>query len=260
MTVTLSYKSQGAATGSPVVILHGLLGASSNWRSIARQLCGEYRVFTLDLRNHGESPHVDAMSYPAMAADVIAFLDQHGLDTATIIGHSMGGKTAMRLALDAPERVTQLVVVDIAPTLSRHDHVPWLRAMADMDLHRVKKRSDAEHLLESAVPDAAMRGFLLQNLTSSAAGFTWRVNLEAIEKSLPALLDFPVDANTRPFTGPTLFVRGAQSDYVAEKDQAAIHALFPRAQMVTIEDAGHWVHAEQPGRFLESLKKHLAKA
>jgi len=254
MSVTLSYKSQGSA-GPPVVILHGLLGSSSNWRSIARRLAEQHRVFTPDLRNHGESPHVDDMSYPAMAGDVRAFLDEHAIDAATVIGHSMGGKTAMRLALDAPHRVDRLVVVDIAPTLSDHDHLPWLRAMASLDVSRITRRADAEGMLEAAVPDAAMRRFLLQNLASTAGGFAWRINLEAIESNLPALLDFPVDADVQPFTGSALFVRGAQSDYLPPKDETAVRALFPRARIVTIEDAGHWVHAQQPARFLEALDK-----
>lgn len=253
MTVSLSYKSQGAAADPPMVILHGLLGSSSNWRSIARRLAERHRVFTLDLPNHGESPHVDTMSYPAMAEDVRDFLDHQDIDAATLIGHSMGGKTAMRLALDAPQRVERLVVVDIAPTRSRHDHLPWLRAMARLDLSRVSRRSDAESLLEMAIPDAAMRSFLLQNLASTANGFAWRINLEAIQNSLPALLDFPVPTPARPFAGPALFLRGAQSDYVSAKDEARIRALFPRAEIITIEGAGHWVHAEQPERFLDAL-------
>jgi len=252
MSVSLSYKSQGAA-GSPVVILHGLLGSSSNWRSVARRLAERHRVFALDLPNHGESPHVDSMGYPAMAADVAAFLDEQHLACATLIGHSMGGKTAMRLALDRPERVERLVVVDIAPTVSHHDHLPWLDAMAALDLGRVERRADADRLLAQAIGDAAMRQFLLQNLVSTPHGFDWRVNLAAIASSLPALLDFPLDAGTRAFDGPALFLRGAQSDYVLQKDEAAIRVLFPRADIVTIEDAGHWVHAEQPERFLAAL-------
>jgi esterase len=252
MSVRLSYKSQGAA-GPPVLILHGLLGSSSNWRSIARRLAKRHRVFALDMPNHGESPHVDTMSYPAMAGDVIAFLDDHDIPTATLIGHSMGGKAAMRVALDAPARVDRLVVVDIAPSVSRRDHLPWLRAMDALDLTRVSRRADAENGLVEAIPDAAMRLFLLQNLVSTANGFAWRINLRAIENSLPALLDFPLDTATQAFGGAALFLRGAQSDYVSQEDETAIRALFPRAEIVTIEGAGHWVHAEQPARFLAAL-------
>jgi len=256
MPVTLSYKSQGTAHGPPFVILHGLLGSSSNWRSIARRLAARHRVFTLDLPNHGDSPHVDAMSYGCMADDVCEFLDVHGIDTATVIGHSMGGKTAMRLALDAPRRIERLVVVDIAPTVSRHDHVPWLRAMADLDLGRVTRRADADAGLAASIPDTAMRQFLLQNLVNSDGGFAWRINLAGIESSLPALLDFPLGPRTRPFSGPALFLRGAHSDYVAPEDEARIRALFPRAEILTIEGAGHWIHAEQPERFLAALGEH----
>jgi pimeloyl-ACP methyl ester carboxylesterase len=161
----------------------------------------------------------------------------------------------MRLALDAPRRVERLVVVDVAPTASAHDHLPWLRAMAGLDLTRVTRRADADRLLESSVPDAAMRQFLLQNLVNSNGAFAWRINLPAIERSLPALLDFPVSARDEPYTGRCLFVRGAQSDYVQAKDEAAIRWLFPGAEIITIEGAGHWVHAEQPARFLEALER-----
>ncbi len=256
MSVALSYKSHGEAAGTPVVILHGLLGSSGNWRSIARRLAEQHRVFALDLRNHGESPHLDSMSYPAMADDVRAFLDTHDIDAATIIGHSMGGKVAMRLALDAPQRVERLVVVDIAPGVSHHDHLPWLRAMASLDLGRVRRRSDADAMLAAAVPDAAMRQFLLQNLAATPGGFVWRINLAAIENNLPALLDFPLDADVQPFRRPALFVRGAQSDYVLPEDEAIIRTLFPHAGIITIEGAGHWVHAEQPARFLAALDEH----
>ncbi len=254
MTVTLSCESLGAA-GPPLVILHGLLGSSSNWRSIARRLAERHRVFALDLRNHGDSPHVDHMSYPAMADDVRAFLASHDIDSATIIGHSMGGKAAMRLALDHPGRVDRLVVVDIAPSVSEQDHVPVLDAMSSLDTTRVKRRADAEHMLEAAIPDAGMRQFVLQNLTSSADGFRWRVNLDAIRNSLPALLDFPLDADEAPFTGATLFVRGALSNYVSDSDLPVIRRLFPRAEIVTIEGAGHWLHAEQPARFLAAIER-----
>ncbi len=252
MSVSLSYRSLGAA-GPAVVILHGLLGSSSNWRSVARRLAERHRVFTLDLPNHGESPHVDAMSYAAMAGDVAAFLDDHDIATATLMGHSMGGKAAMRLALDAPARVDRLVVVDIAPSVSRHDHLPWLRAMDALDLARVSRRADADSMLTDAIPDAAMRQFLLQNLVSTANGFAWRINLTAIENSLPALLDFPLGTATQTFGGIALFLRGAQSDYVLPKDEPLIRSLFPRAQIVTIEGAGHWPHAQQPARFLAAL-------
>jgi pimeloyl-ACP methyl ester carboxylesterase len=252
MAVALNYRSEGTA-GPFVVILHGLLGSSGNWRSIARSLGETHRVYSLDLRNHGASPHVDTMTYQDMADDVRGFLDERGIDAATVIGHSMGGKTAMVLALDAPERVQRLVVVDIAPTVSHQDHGPTLTAMTALDLRRIGRRADAEAMLEASIPDAAMRMFVLQNLASSPEGFAWRINLAGIAASMPALLDFPVDPATQPYTGPTRFLRGANSDYVRPADEATIRALFPHAEIVTIEGAGHWVHAEQPARFLEAL-------
>ena len=252
----MSYTSQGAADGPPVVILHGLLGSSSNWRSIARRLAERHTVYSLDLRNHGDSPHAESMSYAQMADDVRAFLDDRGIERAILIGHSMGGKTAMRLALTQPERVERLVVVDIAPTRSEHDHLPVLDVMAGLDVARIERRADAERLLEPHIADAGLRMFVLQNLVSGAQGLRWRVNLDAIIDAMPELLEFPVDGETRPFTGDTLFVRGARSDYIRAQDEAAIEALFPNAEIVTVADAGHWVHAEQPARFLEALGVH----
>ena len=252
MAVALSSRSQGAA-GPPVVILHGLLGSGSNWRSIARRLAQTHRVYTPDLRNHGDSPHADGMSYPAMAEDLRAFLDGQGLDAATLIGHSMGGKVAMRLALETPARVQRLVVVDIAPTVSQHDHLPVLSAMASLDLGRVRRRADADALLAGTLPDAGLRQFVLQNLASTPSGFAWRVNLAAIEAGMADLLDFPVEPDAPPYPGPAQFIRGGLSDYVTPADEVVIRELFPRAEIVTIEGAGHWVHAEQPARFLAAL-------
>ena len=256
MRVPLSYTSQGSAAGPPVVILHGLLGSSSNWRSIARRLGEQHTVYALDLRNHGDSPHADSMSYAEMADDVHAFLDDRAIERAILIGHSMGGKVAMRLALSEPRRVARLVVVDIAPTRSEHDHLPVLDVMARLDLAHIERRADAERLLEPLIEDAGLRMFVLQNLASDAHGFRWRVNLEAIAAAMPELLEFPLDSDTRAFTGETLFVRGAHSDYIRAQDQGAIEALFPNAEIVTVADAGHWVHAEQPARFLEALGLH----
>lgn len=252
MGVPLSFKTEGSA-GPPLLILHGLLGSASNWRTIARRLSTHHRVYTLDLRNHGQSPHADTMTYPEMAGDVLDFLDREGMDAATLLGHSMGGKTAMTLALGAPERVRALVVVDIAPSVSRHDHVPVLEAMAGLDLSRVARRADADAMLAARIPDAGMRMFVLQNLASGAEGFAWRINLPAIEASMPALLDFPLGPDASPYPGPTRFVRGAASDYIEPDDEPVIRTWFPAARIVTVPDAGHWVHADQPEGFLAAL-------
>ena len=252
MSISLSYKSQGT-TGAVIIILHGLFGSGGNWRSVARSLSESHLVYTLDLRNHGDSPHTDTMSYPTMAADVRAFMDAENIDAATVIGHSMGGKTAMRLALESPERVARLVVVDIAPVVSPTDHLPALRAMTALNLEGVTTRSEADRRLATELPDAGLRMFLLQNLRSHPAGFQWRLNLRAIESSLESLLDFPDPDTNWQYPGPTAIVRGELSDYVLPEHHDVIRALFPLSEIITIEGAGHWLHAEQPDRFLGVL-------
>jgi esterase len=257
MAVPLSFKSEGHGS-SALIILHGLFGSGTNWRSVSRRLAGDYRVFSVDLRNHGDSPHTDTMSYPEMADDVRALMDDQGLDAAVVLGHSMGGKTAMRLALESPERVARLMVVDIVPTPSREDHGPVIDAMTALDLAAVGSRGDADSRLAAALPDPGLRQFLLQNLRSGPGGFSWRINLPAIRSSLPKLLDFPGGDAPWRYPGPTWVLRGEHSGYVLPEHQGAIHALFPRAQMVTIKGAGHWPHAEQPARFGEALARALA--
>lgn len=256
MSVTLSVDSRGER-GPVVVVLHGLLGSSTNWRGVARTLAEHARVFCLDARNHGASPHAPGMSYADMADDVRAFMDASGLERAALVGHSMGGKTAMRLALESPERVERLVVVDIAPVSSPSDHLPLLDAMARLDPAAIGSRGEADRALEPAVPDAGVRQFVLQNLVRDSRGFAWRIDLPAIRAALPDILDFPAPPAGTHYAGPTLFLRGERSSYVLAEHDTAIRTLFPTARIVGVPGAGHWVHAEQPARFLELLGEFL---
>jgi esterase len=256
MTLELAHDAFGAA-GPPVLILHGLLGSARNWTSIAKELAGTHRVFALDLRNHGRSPWAGTMSFDEMAGDVAAFIERHGLGAVTLIGHSLGGKVAMRLALTRPELIGRLVVVDVAPVAYAHSFAPFVEAMLQVDLAAVTRRSDAELQLQGAVPDAVMRNFLLQNLVKTDAGFVWRVNLEALAANMAELLGFPTPASDAAYVGPTLFIAGGRSKYVQPEHRPLIERLFPSAEHVVIPGAGHWLHAERPAEFLAHVRRFL---
>jgi esterase len=242
--------------GSPVVILHGLLGSARNWSSFAKQLGATHRVFALDLRNHGASPWADEMTYDQMAEDVRAFLARQGLPAA-VIGHSMGGKVAMRLALAHGQEVLRLVVVDVAPVAYGRDFNAYVDAMRALELSAISRRSEADALLAEQIDDAGVRGFLLQNLVSGEDGLVWRVPLQALAENMPGLTGFPEPRDGEQYAGPALFVTGERSDYVRPEHHAAIRQLFPNAQFAAIADAGHWVHAEQPQKFFEVVSAFL---
>ena len=257
----LALSHQRIGDGPPLILLHGLFGSSTNWRSIARALADCRSVHLLDARNHGSSPHAAHMDYALLAGDVAAYMDDAGLACADVIGHSMGGKTAMRLALDAPARVSRLMVVDIAPAPSGSDHLPLIDTMLAMPVQRYSRRAEADAALAAGVADPSLRAFLLQNLVARAdgSGMRWRIGLAAIRECMPELLGFDAAPGAR-YPGDTLFVRGALSDYVRSEHEAAIHAWFPAARIGTIDDAGHWVHAEQPQRFVTLAREHLGCA
>jgi len=254
-TVELSAQAYGQGHET-IVILHGLLGSGRNWSSIAKRLAERHKVLTLDLRNHGSSAWATGMSYPLMAADVRAYIEQNALGPVTVIGHSMGGKTAMRLALSAPSLVERLVVVDIAPVEYDHSTGAYVEAMRKLDLDGLTSRNDVDERLEEAVPEPVIRAFLLQNLMRQDDGFAWRPNLEALAAAMPDLMAFPVGEHDH-YRGPTLFLAGASSDYVQTAHRAAIKQLFTKADIRMIADAGHWVHAEQPAAFLAHLQDFL---
>ncbi len=258
-TDTVDIAHQTLGEGPPLLVLHGLFGSGVNWRSIARGLARCRTVHLLDARNHGASPHHPHMDYPALARDVAAFMDREGIARADVIGHSMGGKTAMRLALDAPDRVARLMVVDIAPAPSGSDHLPLIEALLALPLAEFTRRAEADEALATEVAEAGLRAFLLQNLASREGGLGWRINLPAIRDNMAALLGFDGPAG-HPFEGEALFVRGALSDYVRDDHLPDIRARFPAARVETVMDAGHWVHAEQPQRFLALARAFLGCA
>lgn len=258
MSVRLTYRSYGT-DGPPLVILHGLFGSARNWHTIARRLAAEHRVFAVDLRNHGSAPWTATMTFADMVGDLERFLDDHRLDRALLLGHSLGGKTAMLFALAHPQRVEQLIVVDIAPVAYRRSYLTYVDALRGVDLLRMTRRGDVDAALADAIADPPLRGFLLQNLVVRGQALTWRVNLETIGAALPSLLDFP-DPGPGAFDGRTLFVRGERSDYIDRDHHAAIATLFPQAEFAIIADAGHRVHADQPDAFLDALARFLDSA
>lgn len=242
--------------GPALIILHGLLGSSDNWHTFAKALSNERRVYTLDARNHGRSPHDPIFTYQAMAEDVREFMKDRGIDEATIMGHSMGGKTAMMLALDSPALVERLIVVDIAPKPMKPGHDEIFDAMRSIDLGAVKFRKDVDEALKVRIPNWTTRQFILKNLKIGDEGtFSWKLNLDAIFRSYGEV-NKELDAS-RPFLGPTLFIRGEKSRYILDEDIERIQELFPHSRVATIAGAGHWVHADAPEEFLGRLTEFL---
>jgi len=243
--------------GPPVVLLHGLLGAGQNFGAVQKALAAEgFRVLALDLRNHGGSPHAEGMAYADMAEDVAETLQAEGAWPATIIGHSMGGKVAMALALTRPEGVTRLLVADIAPV---HYPAPlfnaYLAAMRGLELRPGLARREADAALAPAVPAAPLRAFLLQNLDFSQAPPAWRIGLEEIGAGMPEIAGWP-DLPGR-YDGPVLVLAGDRSDYIQPAHHPLFQSLFPAARHASIP-AGHWLHAENPQAFLAVVRDFLA--
>ncbi|MCU0788394.1 MAG: alpha/beta fold hydrolase [Verrucomicrobia bacterium] len=251
--------SEVIGSGPDLIVLHGLFGSHQNWQPVARRLSGEFRVHTVDLRNHGASPHHDEVNYPLMAEDLRWFMDQAGIASAHVLGHSLGGKVAMQFALVWPKRVGKLVVVDIAPRAYDSVHDDVFEALRGLRLSRIRTRTEADAALAGSIPHHATRRFLLTNLQPlPEGGFRWRVNLEALSaqrEHLTAAVTAMV-----PFEGRMLFVRGGTSDYVRDGDRLEIERLFPHARIETIEGAGHWVHVDAPEAFLDLIKGFLAEA
>jgi esterase len=257
MAVELAHDAFGAA-GPPVVVLHGLLGSARNWTGIAKQLADTRRVFALDLRNHGRSPWAETMSFEEMAGDVAAFVARHDLRATAVIGHSLGGKVAMLLALTRADLVERLIVVDVAPVAYAHTFGPFVEAMQQVDLAAVHQRADADAQLARTIPDSAIRNFLLQDLIGTDAGYAWRVNLEALAANMPELLGFPAPPDDAAYRGPTLFVAGGHSRYIKAEHKPPIERLFPHVEHAVIEGAGHWVQAERPTEFVDLIRLFLS--
>jgi esterase len=250
----LHFETMG--TGRPVVLLHGLFGSLNNWRTLGARLGASFQVFILDQRNHGLSEHSTEFSYGAMAEDLLEFLDDRGLASASLVGHSMGGKTAMTFAIRHPERMERLVVVDISPNRSPSNHDGILEAMTSLDLTRYRTRSEIEEALEGPIPDPRLRQFLLTNLKRLVGGrYVWRIDLDVIRGRLEDLNGHLEGEGT--FGGPVLVLAGERSGYVLPDDLPAIRSRFPSAVVDVIPGAGHWVHADAPEEFLRRVTAFL---
>lgn len=245
----LNFRSSGQ--GTPLVILHGLFGSRDNWSGIAKVLQDRFHVFTVDLRNHGHSPHSVSMSYDEMAGDLLEFLTDQGIQRAHVMGHSLGGKVAMRFAQLHPGRLLKLIVVDIVPKAYLPEHRTILDALSALRLSEFTQRGQIEEALAPAIPDLILRRFLLKNLDRRPDGvFRWKMNLASLDNNYEGLTEaLPLIR----FDGPTLFLVGARSDYFVPADQPLLLRLFPQSETRSVPGAGHWVHADNPAQFVREV-------
>jgi pimeloyl-ACP methyl ester carboxylesterase len=242
--------------GSRIVFCHGLFGQGKNWTQIAKALAPDHRILLVDLPHHGRSPWHESFDFLAIADQVAGLLSAD--DPVTLVGHSMGGKVAMILALRHPELVDRLCVVDVSPVGYGKigEFARYIEAMRRLDLAALTQRADAEAALAEAVPNPTVRSFLLQNLRREHDAWRWQVNLDVLAEDLAEVSGWPEERLTGPsYDGPVLWIAGARSDYVREEYAAAMDRWFPRNRRVTIKDAGHWVHSEQPEVFVEVLRQ-----
>ena len=254
MAVKLHHKSFGQ--GPPLVILHGLFGSLDNWQTVAKKLGQHRSVYLVDLRNHGRSPHDFELSYPLMAEDVAMFMEDQWLFQADVAGHSMGGKVAMQIAVDYPQLLKKLIILDITPhqIRARHEHI--FEAMLDIDTASLTDRREAETQLRTFIHEEDVVQFLLKNLKrNKSGGYRWKMNLPALHRHYDNI-------NAAVYIGetveiPTLFVRGAQSDYVTDQDWNEIKKLFVNSYLETVSDSGHWIHADQPGFLMQRMMAFL---
>ncbi|HSB97024.1 MAG TPA: alpha/beta fold hydrolase [Spongiibacteraceae bacterium] len=246
--------TQHGVDGEWVLLLHGLFGSGDNLGALAKVLAAEFRVLTIDLRNHGRSPHSSSMSQTAMAADILALQDKLGIANAHLVGHSLGGKVAMQVALNNPERVARLVVADIAPVDYPPHHQDIFAGLQAVDLARLKQRGDADAPLAQFVAELPVRQFLLKSLYRDETGFHWRFNLPVLLASYKELLAAP---SGTPFRGPTLFIKGELSNYIVPEYEAKTRRLFPNFTFKMIAGTGHWLHGEKPLVFNKLVQQFL---
>lgn len=241
--------------GPMLVIAHGLYGSARNWGVIARRLSDQRNVVAVDMRNHGESPHFPTHTYPDMAADLAGVIETL-TPPVDLLGHSMGGKAAMQLALTRPHLIGRLIVADIAPVAYSHDQTRHVQAMAALELSHLTTRAEADAALSASVPDTALRAFFLQSLDFRHKPPRWRLNLDVLGAEMPKIVGWP--GTVGRFDGPTLFLSGERSSYVLPEHRKTIRALFPKARFARILDAGHWLHAEKPREFEATVRAFLS--
>jgi len=250
--LNLHFRKYGS--GPPLIILHGLFGSSDNWHTLARKWSSDFTVYTLDQRNHGSSPHESSMTFDEMSQDLCDFLNQNGIDSAHFLGHSMGGKVAMNFASKRAGRVLSLIVIDIGlgETIGKHKSI--LKVLRKIDPEEYESRRGLESDMEHLVPSPQIRQFLLKNVLRRVDGsLGWKFNRDTLLDCYPSIVK--ALQLEEPFMGPTYFLRGSESPYMEEDLEPEILQFFPLAQLTTIEGAGHWVHAEQPGTIYEKVKE-----
>jgi len=255
----LSYLKSGK--GKPLIILHGLYGSADNWHTIGKTLSADFTVYIVNQRNHGDSPHHHVHTYDAMSEDLFEFFNNHGIEKALIIGHSMGGKTAMSFALKYPYLIEKLIVVDIAPgsynEAERKNiseiHSKIISSLQMLPLENINSRKQAEDLLSGSIPSSIVRKFLLKNLKRIDSRYSWKLNIEALANNLEAISSAVIQEKDNKSNIPTLFIRGEKSLYINQKDEAIIKQVFSDSEIVTIPDSGHWIHAEQPQLFIKEV-------
>jgi len=244
--------------GQPLIILHGLFGASDNWMTLGRRFAENHEVFLVDQRHHGRSPNLGAFNYPTLAEDLAHFIDKQGIENPIILGHSMGGKVAMQYAVQNPNALKKLVVVDIAPRQYPVHHGQILEGLNSLDLSTLKSRGQADKALKPYIPQAGVRAFLLKNLyRDENKNFAWRINLPTITENIE-IIGHALDWSAPVASLPSLFVQGVNSDYITQGDWPQIREIFPQAELLQVQQAGHWVHAEQPEFFFDQVNTFLA--
>ena len=254
MLTTILHPASGTIDRPPLIIAHGLFGSARNWGVIARRLADRRNVIAVDLRNHGTSPRATSQSYPDMAGDLAEVIRSHGAPM-DLLGHSMGGKAAMQLALTEGALLRRLIVADIAPVAYGHDQSRHIHAMRSPDLANLGSRAEADRRLTAAIPDAALRAFFLQSLDLKATPPQWRLNLAVLEAEMPKITGWP--GTEGRFDPPTLFLAGSESQYVRPEHRDTIRALFPKARFARLIGAGHWLHADKPREFEETVRAFL---
>jgi len=250
----LNYKVLG--DGRPLLVLHGLFGSLDNWMTLAKSWASDYRVFLIDQRNHGKSPQSEIFTYKVMAEDLKEFILEHEIEKPIILGHSMGGKTAMEFAVNYPDLLSTLVVVDIAPVSYSVHHYPIIDALESIDLKNLESRNAADKQLSQKIPEMGVRQFLLKNLyRTKQGGFDWRFNLHAIKEAIVPISEWNI--SKQRYEGRTLFIKGEKSDYINASHASQIMEKFPNYDLVEIEGAGHWVHAEAKEAFSTTVLNFL---
>lgn len=252
----LNYKKLGE--GQPLLILHGLFGSLDNWMSLGKKWSEDFTVFLVDLRNHGKSPHTEEHSYQLMSQDVAEFCEEQDIDKCIVMGHSMGGKVTMQLCIDFPNLVEKAIIVDMGPGANLPGHDTIFKALTTFPLNQNMRRNETTQWLSEAIANLAIAQFLGKNLKRNEEGWAWKFNLETLKKDYPKILS-SID-NEDKIDTPTLFIKGEESNYLRSEQQEAIAELFADYTLVEIEDAGHWVHAENPREFYHQVMSFLKSA